>query len=226
MITLIIDDIEVKAEEGTNLLWAALDNGLYIPNLCAIREAAPPLTSCRLCFVEIEGINTPVTSCSEKVKDGMVVHLNTPKVQRIRNTAFELLISHHHLDCAHCDKNRNCDLQNIAKKMGLKLKLERFHSIPRELPVDSTHPLFYYNPNKCILCGKCIWACHQEGSGILDFAFRGIDTIVTTFAGLPLVDSGCTSCLACVSVCPVGSLVLKSDMKHRKHKTVANIKKV
>ena len=209
MVTVTIDGVEVKARQGTNLLWVALDNGFYIPNLCAMRQVNPPFASCRLCFVEIEGRNAPVTACTEKVSDGMVVHLNTPRVKKLRNTAFELLLSHHHLDCRNCAKNRNCELQNTAARLGLKLKLKRFRYIPRELPVDSSHTLFTYDPNKCVLCGKCVWVCHEQGTGILDFAFRGIDTIVTTMAGIPLSEVGCSSCLACVAVCPVGALVAK-----------------
>lgn len=209
MVTVTIDGVEVKAREGANLLWVALDNGFYIPNLCAIRGVNPPLASCRLCFVEIEGMNAPVTACTETVSDGIAVHLNTPRVKRLRNTAFELLLSHHHLDCRNCARNRNCELQNIAARLGLKLKLSRFRPVPRELPVDSSHPLFTYDPNMCVLCGKCVWVCHEQGTGILDFAFRGIDTIVTTLAGIPLAEAGCSSCLACVAVCPVGALVAK-----------------
>ena len=91
MVTLSIDGIEIKAKQGANLLWTALDNGFYIPNLCAVREVTSPFASCRLCFVEIEGREAPVTACTETVKDGMVVHLNTARVDRLRNTAFELL---------------------------------------------------------------------------------------------------------------------------------------
>lgn len=159
--------------------------------------------------MEIEGRSAPVTACTEPVSDGMVIHLNTPKVKRLRNTAFELLLSHHHLDCTNCAKNRNCELQNTASRLKLKLKPKRLRRIPRTLPVDSSHALFTYDPNKCVLCGKCVWVCHQQGSGILDFAFRGIDTVVSTFSGTPLAEAGCTSCLACVHVCPVGSLVAK-----------------
>ena len=186
-----------------------MDNGLYIPNLCAVREATTPFASCRLCFVEIEGKSTPVTACTEPVSDGMVVHLNTPEVKRLRNTAFELLLSHHKLDCAKCVKNKNCGLQDTAARLGLKLKTKRLKRILRNLPVDSSHALFTYDPNKCILCGKCVWVCQQQGSGILDFSYKGIDTVISTFSGMPLSEAGCTSCLACVHVCPVGSLVAK-----------------
>ena len=220
LVTLTIDGVEVKAEQGANLLWAALDNGFYIPNLCAVREVDPPFASCRLCFVEIEGRNAPVTACTETVSDSMVVRLNTPRVQRLRNTAFELLLSHHHLDCRNCAKNRNCELQNIASRLGLKLRLKRFRPIPRELPVDSSHPLFTYDPNKCVMCGKCVWVCHEQGTGILDFAFRGIDTMVSTMAGIPLAEAGCNSCLACVTVCPVGALVAKPGVSIKDGKTI------
>lgn len=169
------------------------------------------LASCRLCFVEIEGQNAPVTSCTEQVKDGMVVHLNTSRVQKIRNTAFKLLLSHHTIDCAQCDKNKNCELQNIAKAMGLKLQFSPLRKIPRELPIDTSHHLFYYNPNKCVLCGKCVYICQEKGTGVIDFAFRGISTTVSTFSGIPFADVYCSSCLECVAVCPVGALVLKKE---------------
>jgi bidirectional [NiFe] hydrogenase diaphorase subunit len=215
MATVVIDGQEIKAKEGENLLWTALDNDFYIPNLCSLRGFTPSTASCRLCFVEIEGKNVPVTSCTEKIKDGMVVYLNTEGVKRIRNTAFRLLLSNHTIDCAHCDKNGKCELQNIAAKLGLKLKHEKLRKIPRDLPVDSSHALFYYDPNKCVLCSRCIRVCQKNGAGVLDFAFRGISTIVSTFNGIPLAESNCNSCLECVAVCPVGSLVVKSKVESR-----------
>jgi bidirectional [NiFe] hydrogenase diaphorase subunit len=223
VVTLIIDGVEVKARKGEKLLWAVLDNGFYIPNLCAIRRADPPLASCRLCFVEIEGREAPLTACTEPVSDGMVVHLNTPKVNRLRNTAFELLLSHQKLDCRNCAKNGNCELQSIASRLGLKLKLKRLRRIPRDLPVDSSHPLFTYDPNKCVLCGKCVWVCHEQGTGILDFAFRGIETKVSTIGGIPLAEAGCDSCLACVAVCPVGALVAKPGVSVEEAKALASL---
>jgi len=210
-VTLSIDGIEIKAPKGEKLLWAALDNGIYIPNLCAIREADLPFGACRLCFVEIDGRKAPVTACSEPIAEGMVVHTDTPRVNRLRRTAFELLISHHNVDCRNCAKNRNCELQNISSKLHLKLKPQRLRKIPRELPIDLSHPLFAYDPNKCVLCGKCIWVCHEKATGAIDFAFRGIDTMVSTFDRVPLADSKCNSCLECVEICPVGSLVLKDN---------------
>jgi bidirectional [NiFe] hydrogenase diaphorase subunit len=220
LVTLVIDGTEIKAKEGANLLWTALDNGFYIPNLCILRDTQPPVpASCRLCFVEINGRNSPITSCTAAVSDGMIVHTNTQKVKRVRNTAFELLLSHHQLDCTHCNKNGNCELQEIAAKLGLKLKLRKLRTIPRNLPIDSSHPLFYYNPNKCVLCGRCVQVCREKGIGTLDFALRGIHTIVSTFGGKPLAEACLKdTCLACVAICPVGSLVAKAitDMNSAK----------
>lgn len=209
IITLTIDGREIRAKEGERLLWAALDHGICIPNLCAVREADLPFGGCRLCLVEIEGRRSPVAACSQQVENGMVVRTDTPQVKRLRRTAFELLLSHHHLDCAHCPKNKKCELQKIAAHQGFKLKLERLRRIPRDLPVDSSHPLFTFDPNKCVLCGKCIWACQCRGLGVIDFAYRGLETRISTFDNMPWADTRCDACLKCVEVCPVGALIKK-----------------
>ena len=211
MANVLIDGKEIIAKSGANLLWTALDNGFYIPNLCNMRETNNFIASCRMCLVEIKGRKIPVTACTEKVYDGMVVRLDTDKVKKIRNTSFELLLSNHDLDCNKCGKNKNCELQKVASKLHIKLKLNRLKQINRKLPVDTSHALFYYNPNRCILCGKCIWTCRENKVGIIDFAFRGIDTKISTFAAIPFAETLCTSCLACVSVCPVGALVSNKE---------------
>ena len=209
--TLIIEGKEIRAARGANLLWTALDNGFYIPNLCAVRGLKRPPASCRLCFVEIAGrAGGPVTSCTEKVVDGMFVSLTSPAVKRLRRTSFNLLLSNHVLDCAKCAKNKRCELQNIAALEHFKLNDRRFPKIPQEYPVDSSHPQIIFDRNKCVLCGKCILACNQSGTAVLDFAYRGLKTIVSTFARMPLAETECNSCLACAAVCPVGAIYLRS----------------
>src|SRR5512136_2514877 len=148
-VSLTIDGRKITAREGQKVLWAALDNGIYIPNLCAIRKAAEPYAGCRLCFVEIEGRNGPVTACTEPVAEGMVVNTKGAKALRLARTALELLLASHPVDCAHCLKNGSCELQKIAKHIRVKLNTKRFRKIPPELHIDSSSPLFIYDPNKC-----------------------------------------------------------------------------
>ena len=210
LVTLTINSIEVKAKGGTKILWAALDNGIYIPHLCAIREANPPYTSCRLCQVEIDGYKELVTACSEPVAEGMVVRSNSPWVNRVRRTAFQLILSNHPIICSECFANGICELQELSHFLKVPLRQRRFRTLPRNYPVDDSHPLFVYNPNLCVLCGKWVWVCNERGNGTLNFAFRGMETIVSTFGGIPLKDADCDSCAKCVVTCPVGALAPKT----------------
>lgn len=210
--TIIIEGKEIRVKAHANLLWTALDNGFYIPNLCSLKDKPKPYASCRLCFVEIVGRPGPVTSCTEKTRDGMVVRVQTPQVARLRRAAFDLLLSNHRLDCAHCVKNRNCELQKIASRCGFRahLKVRPYGNPVIAGPPDTSHPLINFDRDKCVLCGRCVWVCQQQGRSVLDFAYRGIKTTISTFAGIPLSETDCDSCLACTSVCPVGALYVKS----------------
>ncbi len=209
-ITLTIDGKKIKANEGKTILWAALENGIYIPNLCAIREKIQPSASCRLCFVEVEGEIEPVTACTEAVREGMVVSTRGKNALRLARTSAELLIASHPVDCGHCLKNRSCELQKIAKHLGVKLKTKRFRKLERNLPIDESSSLFIYDPNKCVLCGKCVWVCQEKlGIGAIGFTRRGLKRMVSTFQDKPLAESICGRCAECVKVCPVGSLVFK-----------------
>jgi bidirectional [NiFe] hydrogenase diaphorase subunit len=196
------------------VLWAALDNGIYIPNLCAIRKSTEPYAGCRLCFVEVEGQNGPVTACTEPVIEGMVVNTQGPKAKRLARTALELLLASHPVDCAHCAKNRSCELQKLCSHLGVKINTKRFRKLLHNYPIDSSCPTFIYDPNKCVLCSRCVWMCRERfGVGTLGFAHRGFDRIVTTFEDKPIAASGCHVCNDCITVCPVGALVLKDGNK-------------
>ena len=209
-----IDGRKITAREGENLLWVALDNGIYIPNLCALRDKAEPAAACRLCFVEVEGKEQPVTACTETIAEGMVVNTRGDKALRLARTAFELLMASHPVDCACCPAHRSCELQVIAHYLGVKLKSKRFRKLLRHLPVDDSNPQFVYDPNKCVLCGRCLWVCRQRlGTGVLGFAHRGFQRTVTTFADEPIGELRCQQCRECVIVCPTGALVLKDGGK-------------
>jgi bidirectional [NiFe] hydrogenase diaphorase subunit len=209
-ISLTIDGKKVKAPQGEKVLWAALDNGIYIPNLCARREKATQDASCRLCWVEIEGKSKPVTACTETAEEGMVVNTRGQGALRLARTALELLLASNEVDCAHCPANGACELQKIAAHLGVKLKTKRFRKILRELEIDSSSPEFVYDPNKCVLCGQCIWVCRQRlGIGALGFAHRGFKRRMTTFGDEPMASSACQNCGECVAACPTGALTFK-----------------
>jgi len=194
-VSLTINGKEIRAIDGEKILWVALDNDIYIPNLCAIRESNGPLAACRLCFVELEGKDMPVTACTTPVAEGMVINTQGPKALRLS---------------PHCSKSGSCELQKIAKHLGVKLKTKRFRKILPELPIDSSSPVFIYDPNKCVLCGRCVWICQEKlGIGEIGFAYRGFRRMVTTFGDQPMGESKCQNCREIVDVCPVGALVFK-----------------
>ncbi len=209
-VTITIDGKQIKARKGTMLLWAALDNGIYIPHLCAAREETEsPPASCRLCFVEVEGYPAPVTACTLPVAEGMVVNTSSERVNRLVAAGFELIMSNHRLDCKNCPANGNCELQRIAKARKLRLKPKNLPVLHRDLPVDDSAENIVYDPSKCVLCGRCIRACRNHGQSVVGFARRGFERVVTTCGDVPLGESGCDSCGECVKACPVGAMSLK-----------------
>jgi len=209
-VSLIIDGKEVKASQGEKVLWAALDNGVYIPSLCALSDASAPDASCRLCWVEIKGKSQPVTACTETVEEGMVVNTRGAGALRLARAALELLLASNVVDCVHCPASGSCELQKIAAHLGVKLKTKRFRKILRNLPLDSSSPLFTYDPNRCVLCGRCIWVCRERlGIGALGFAHRGFNRRVTTFGDEPIGEARCEGCGDCVTACPTGALCFK-----------------
>ncbi len=209
-VNITIDDRQIKVRAGEKLLWAALDNDIYIPHLCAIREKERPNAGCRLCFVEIEGDTRPATSCTRTVEDGMVVRTRTPRVDRLVKTAFELILSDHNLKCRECPANRNCALQTIAKKRGIKLRQGRFKTIVREFELDESPDDFAFDRSRCVLCGQCVWADREVAkTGAIGFANRGLNRVVTTFRDRPLAESNCAKCTFYADVCPVGAFYYK-----------------
>jgi formate dehydrogenase major subunit/NADH-quinone oxidoreductase subunit G len=211
MIRLFIDGKEIECDENERLLWVALKNGIYISHLCAIGEETEPCGACRLCFVEIEGEDLPVTACTTKAKGGMIVNTKGIKALRLARTAFELILSNHPVDCAHCLKSGSCTLQKIAKHLRIKLNTKRFKKFLRDLPIDETSPVFTYNPNKCVLCGKCVWLCQEKlGIGAIGFAYRGFQRWVTTFDDEPIGLSECRDRIELTEICPVGAFTVKN----------------
>ena len=215
-VSLTIDGNRITVKEGETILWAALNSGIYIPNLCSIQGLGEPFASCRLCFVEVEGEDEPVTACTRAAQENMVVYTRGERALRLARTAAELLLASHHVDCPHCVKNRSCELHRIAKHLRITLRPKRFRRLEKDLPLDESSPLFVYDPNKCVLCGKCVWTCREKlRIGAIGFARRGFKRIVATFGDQPLAQSRCTQCGECVKVCPVGSLAFKEKTEGR-----------
>jgi formate dehydrogenase major subunit/NADH-quinone oxidoreductase subunit G len=215
MPSVLIDGKEIMANPGEKILWVALRSGIYIPHLCAIEEAELSFGGCRLCLVDIEvdGKREMVTSCSEPVKEGMKIYTNTEKINRMRQTAFELIMTDHYIDCGNCVKKKECELIKIASFLKMKLKPKKLRSLVRDLPVDDSHPLFAFDPNKCVKCGKCVWSCQKLGKSFLTFAYRGFEMVISTFDGVPLSSTGCEVCLECIKICPTGALYFKETRR-------------
>ncbi len=209
-VTIIIDGREITAPEGAKLLWVALDNGIFIPNLCAIKGKDHPSGSCRLCYVQVEGRDEPVTSCTLPVKEGLSVRTRSPQVDRLVKSAFELLLSNHRLGCGSCPRRKSCSLLQIAKARGLKMKLDRLAPLEYDSHVDDSAGTFVFDRSRCLLCGRCVWICREVAKiGALGFSRRGIRRVVTTFQDVSLARSGCNECGLCVESCPSGALYFK-----------------
>jgi len=216
-IHLSIDGKEIDCAEGEPLLRVALDQEIYIPHLCTTKGMEPN-GACRLCFVEMEGERLPVTACTTRVRQGMVINTKGAKALRLARTAFELILSNHPVDCARCLKSGSCELQKIAKHFRIPLKTKKFKKLLRDRSIDETSSVFVYDPNKCVLCGRCIRYCQEEmETNPIDFGYRGFQRCVTTFGDEPVGLSECGARAELAEVCPVGAFVAKNKGENKKY---------
>jgi formate dehydrogenase alpha subunit len=209
-IRLTINGRQVVAEKGATVLEAALEAGIYIPKLCYDPDLKP-YGGCRLCVVEIEKMRGLVSSCTTPATEGMVVRTDTPRVNQSRRITMELIGANHHGDCLACVKNQDCELLKIARYLGIEQEhIARLRKSTQVLPIDDSHPAFIRDLNKCILCAKCVQACHEiVCHDAIDIAFRGNSARIATFGDKPIAESICKSCGECVMRCPTGALVPK-----------------
>lgn len=222
IISLTIDGKRIEVKKGTTVLEAAQQAGIYIPTLC-YDEDLKPFGACCMCVVEIEGMRGLPTSCTTPATEGMVVHTDSKLANESRRTTMQLIMANHPNECLTCAKNQNCDLQRIARYMGItQEEFDRMRKRTKIMPVDTSNPAFIRDMNKCILCGKCWRACHEiAGVEAIDVAYRGDAAIVSPFGDMPIAQSNCETCGECIERCPTGALTLKNCvMPTREVKTV------
>jgi formate dehydrogenase major subunit len=223
MVTLTIDGFEITVPEGTSIMRAAAEIGISVPKLCAT-DSVDAFGSCRLCLVEIEGRNGTPASCTTPVAPGLKVHTQNAKLKQLRRGVMELYISDHPLDCLTCSANGDCELQDMAGAVGLrdvryeaiethfKVKNTSGEANPNYIPRDDSNPYFSYDPQKCIVCSRCVRACEEvQGTFALTIEGRGFDSRVSFGAKTDdALSSDCVSCGACVAACPTATLQEKS----------------
>ncbi|KKM10454.1 ferredoxin [Clostridiales bacterium PH28_bin88] len=208
-VNLTIDGLRVQAEKGATILQAARQAGIDIPTLCDHPDQEAKAV-CRICVVEVEGSRTLQAACAYPVAEGMVVRTNTPKVQEARKVTLELILAHHPPDCLQCERNLRCELQSLAERMGVREV--RFPRELRELPLDCSTPSLVRDPNKCVLCRRCVYTCHQvQGVGALYPAYRGYDTVIGPAFGHDMAEVTCVLCGQCIHACPVGAIKERDD---------------
>ncbi len=203
MVSVTIDGRQVEVEEHTSILKAARAAGIDIPTLCYL-EGINEIGACRVCVVEIEGIEQLAAACNNEVTDGMVVHTNSPKVREARKTNVELILSQHNVSCTNCVRGGNCALQKVSNELGL---FEQPYE--KMLPRNRSHsdfPLVRFE-DKCIKCLRCVQVCEKvQQVHIWDFINHAAHTTIGVSGGMSLNETNCALCGQCITHCPVGAL--------------------
>lgn len=208
MVKLTIDGKAVEAEKNTTILKAAKDAGIDIPTLCYFQlkdmEIENRPGGCRICVVEVAGRRNLAPACTTTVTPGMVVNTHSIRVLNARRTVLELILSDHPAECLTCAKSGNCELQDIAQKLGVReIPFQGAQSTYRK----DTSPAIIRDVDKCIMCRRCEMMCNEvQTVGALSAVNRGFMAVVAPAFEMNLEKSPCTYCGQCVSVCPTGAL--------------------
>ncbi|SDZ74916.1 formate dehydrogenase alpha subunit [Desulfuromusa kysingii] len=201
MVNLTIDGKSVSVPKDTTILEAARQVDIHIPTLCWL-EKVSPTGACRICAVEIEGVDRPMTACNTPVKEGIKVTTQSEKLKKSRRQIMELILVNHPLDCPVCDAGGECDLQDICYE--LDVVRQEFQADDVNPETINHWPLIQQVPNRCILCEKCVKVCHE---------LIGADALFVNDKGdRAFIDKkleNCTYCGNCVAVCPTGTMISK-----------------
>jgi len=205
-----INGVNYEGNSGQTILDLCKANGIKIPTLCYL-ENMTPTGACRVCIVEVEGQRNLVPSCAFPIADGMIVKTHSERVIRARKTIVELILANHPKECLTCDRNGRCELQSLANE--LNISDIRFNGAMRKFPVDCSSPSIVRDPEKCILCGKCVRICDEiQTVAAVDFTERGFNSVVSSVFNRPLANTSCVNCGQCILGCPTGALREKSSI--------------
>ena len=208
-INITIDGIQLYVPENYTILEAAKEAGIGIPTLCFLKDVNE-VGCCRMCIVEVEGAKAMQAACVHPVSEGMVVHTHTPRVMEARKVNLDLILSNHNARCQTCSRSMmDCELQALANKLMIDDVVFEGESVKMPLDIGTS---IVRDPNKCILCRRCISACKKiQTVGVIDLVDRGFDTKIGSHFGAKLEDTPCVNCGQCINYCPVGALKEKDD---------------
>ena len=229
MITVTVNKRKAQVPKGTTILSAARKLEIDIPTFCSddrVRFAeqcdeygdCKVCSDCKICSVEVEGVTGLPTSCNNLCEDGMVIWTESSAVVNARKEILAQKLSRHPMDCMNCGKLGECKLQLYCERYGIS---EPPYRVPYEhVPIDDSIGFYYYDPDKCISCGKCVRVCkHLMGAEAIKMAQYGYTSRVVPTSGVNLAESNCVHCGNCVSNCPVGALMPKTENKFRAWET-------
>jgi len=207
-VNLTIDGNAVSVPKGTTILEAARQTGVNIPTLCFLKDINE-IGACRMCVVDV-GARSLQASCVYPVSEGLKVVTNSPKVRDSRRTTLELILSNHEHTCFTCSRSDNCELQKLANDFNIKEI--RYPGEMLHTPIDETSLSIVRDPNKCILCRRCVSMCKNvQTVSAIETNERGFKTIVTSPFNMSLCQTPCVNCGQCVTVCPTGALREKDE---------------
>ena len=209
MVNLKIDNIPVSVPAGTTVLEAARNAGIKIPSLCFLKDINE-IGACRICVVEVKGAKSLVASCVYPVNEGMEVFTNTEKVRHSRQLTLELILSNHRMDCLTCSRSGRCELQDLARDLGIDAVRYAADNLPPQ--IEDSAPHLIRDNSKCVLCRRCTAVCRKSQEvGVIGCNDRGFATHVGCAFDRDLNEVDCVSCGQCIVACPTGALQEKDD---------------
>lgn len=209
MVHITINGIPLSVPKDYTILQACREAGFEVPTLCYMKKKNE-IGACRVCMVEVVGAKTLVASCVAPVAEGQVIKTNSEKVVKSRKMTTELILSNHNRSCLSCDRSGNCELQSLAKSVGVDIE-GRFDGAKTETTIDTSSASFIRDNSKCVLCRRCVAACASQ-TGVIGANNRGFDTIIGSAFNLNINSTACVGCGQCVVACPTGALREKTQI--------------